>query len=118
MLVYVYQEFVTGNKSGSSGEPSIEKLGPYATIHERHFLQQSAYTVCLVDDSCNVKLVSHENLKRHSFQQQDLIWKFNIPSKERIKVLKSLNKMNINAYSLFLTVDSLMEATAVLENRF
>lgn len=116
--IYVYQESAGDIKIGSSDEPHINNFGPYATIHQRHFLQQSSYTICTTKETNNFSLVSHEDVKSIEMLKQDLMWKINLPSTERSSVLKRLNKMNINAYSLFLTVDSLMEATAILENRF
>ena len=116
--VYVYMEYAGHGKVGSSKDPYIETFGPYATIHQRHFLQQSAYTVCTVKSEDNFILTSHEKADARNMVNQDLMWKFNFPASERNNILSSLNKMNINAYSLFLTVDSLMESTAILENRF
>jgi len=47
--------------------------------------------------------------------RQDKLWKFNIPSTERSKALKILNKMNINSFSWFGTEDSLVESIATNE---
>jgi hypothetical protein len=48
--------------------------------------------------------------------QQDVLWKFNIPSTERLKVLRLLNDdYNINAFSLFQSEESLMETMALRE---
>jgi hypothetical protein len=47
---------------------------------------------------------------------QDVLWKFNIPSTERLKVLRLLNDdYNINAFSLFGSEESLMETMALRE---
>ncbi len=116
--IYVYLEYAGFGKVGSNHEAHIQTFGPYATIHQRHFLQQSSYTVCTTKDIDNFILANHELVSERKMVNQDLIWKFNLPSNEQSNVLKALNKMNINAYSLFLSVDSLMESTAVLENRF
>ncbi len=115
--VYVYQEFVAGAKVTSSNKPHIITFGPTATIHRRHFLQQSVYTMCMIKEDDTYYLANHEdvnvdNAKKHEAARQDLIWKFNLPSTEQNKVFQELNKMNINAYSLFTTVDSLMETAA------
>jgi hypothetical protein len=40
---------------------------------------------------------------------QDVLWKFNLPSTERIKILNVLNDYNLNAFSLFDSAESLME---------
>ena len=40
------------------------------------------------------------------------LWKFTIPSSERTKVLQLLDSMNLNAYSLFGSEESLMDTVA------
>jgi hypothetical protein len=49
---------------------------------------------------------------------QDLLWKFNIPTSERLKVLKFLDAHNLNAFSLFGSEESLMETMALRELEF
>jgi hypothetical protein len=46
-------------------------------------------------------------------QTQGDFWKFNIPYSERIKVLKLLERYNLNAFSLFGSEESLMETMAL-----
>jgi len=116
--VYAYLEYAGVGKIGSNHEPHIQNFGPYANIHKRHFLQQSSYTICTTKEILNFNIVSHEKADAKRMLNQDLMWKFNIPSSERNKALKKLNKMNINSYSLFLTVDSLMEFVSIVENKF
>jgi hypothetical protein len=41
------------------------------------------------------------------------LWKFNIPSTERLKVLRVLDEYNLNAFSLFGSEESLMETMAL-----
>jgi hypothetical protein len=43
------------------------------------------------------------------------LWKFNISSKERLKVLGQLDDMNLNAYSLFGSEESLMDTMSLRE---
>ena len=45
----------------------------------------------------------------------DVIRKFNLPATERLKVLKLLDRSNINAVSLFQSEESLMETMAFRE---
>jgi hypothetical protein len=40
---------------------------------------------------------------------QDFLWKFDLPSSERTKVLGVLNDYNLNAFSLFGSEESLLE---------
>ena len=45
----------------------------------------------------------------------DVTWKFNLPATERLKVLKLLDRFNINAVALFQSEESLMETMAFRE---
>jgi FRG domain len=115
VAVYAYQECPGVGKISSSEEPVIHRLGPYVSAHKRHFLQQSQYTFCTEIDGGTVYYTKHQNVVARNDQQQDLLWKFNIPVSERRSFLAQLNKMNINAFSLFGSEDSLVETIAVSE---
>lgn len=90
----------------SSGEPAIHRFGPNVQTHKRHFLQQSEYTVC-VEFKKEWFFVPHTEVVR-----QNVLWKFNLPPTERLKVLRLLDEYNLNAYSLFGSDESLMEMLA------
>lgn len=110
IAIYGFLEYASVAKLRSNDEPSIYKLGPYANIHHRHVLQQSQYTVCIeLDKEYNAIYSNHELVFPNSSARQDRLWKFTVPTSEKDKALKKLNKMNINAYSLFGSVDSLVE---------
>jgi len=51
-------------------------------------------------------------------RDQDVLWKFNVPSSERVKVLRILDGYNISALSLFGSEESLMETMALREIYF
>jgi len=51
----------------------------------------------------------------HARPGQDALWKFNIPSTERIKVLKLLDEYTLNAFSLFDSDESLLETMWIRE---
>jgi len=112
--IYAYLEYAGNGKTYSSNRPCIFSFGPYATIHKRHFLQQSAYTICTVKEGKDFIFAKHDKIDNDG-DRQDKIWKFNFPISEKQKVLNKLNQMNINAYSLFLSLDSLMEYVATTE---
>ena len=40
---------------------------------------------------------------------RDTLWKFNLPSTERVKVLRLLNEYNLNAFSLLDSEETLLE---------
>ena len=114
--VYCYLEHEDIGKIRSSNQPAIYVLGPYAKVHKRHVLQQSQYTICVeLDDDYNPIYANHELVFRKNDVRQDRLWKFNVPSNERSQALKSLNRMNINSYSLFGSEDSLVESIATNE---
>lgn len=120
--IYAFLERPEGFKLTSGGEPWIRTIGPYVKTHRRHFLQQCDYTMCAVfkfgdhvNEWCFAK---HEDVTQREFIRQDVIWKFNIPWTERLKVLKLLDDYNLNAFSLFESQESLMETLAVREMEF
>ena len=88
-------------------------LGPYVHTHPRHFRQRSEYTFCgtFVEWDAQWRFDSHEKAfeNRHPNQNQDLLWKFDIPSSQRGKVLGILGDYNLNAFSLFGSEESLLE---------
>jgi hypothetical protein len=61
---------------------------------------------------------SHEEAFTQRDEDQDLLWKFDIPSIERVEVLRLLDKYNLNAFSLFASEESLVESLAVRELLF
>jgi hypothetical protein len=115
--LYAYWEYPGSGKSYSSSEPHIWGMGPYVRTHKRHFLQQSEYTICLVQGR-EWTYAAHEGAFAHGDEAQDLLWKFNIPTAERLKVLRLLDERNINAFSLFGSEESLMETLSMRELHF
>jgi hypothetical protein len=106
--IYAFCESPKGFKAWSSGAPRIRRIGPYIRSHPRHFRQQSDYTICgNFDETWHFH--PHEEVFARGESQQDLLWKFNLPSKERPEVMESLDQYNLNAFSLFDTEESLME---------
>jgi len=118
--IYVYLESISGFKVGGN-EPYIYNFGPYVKTDRRHFIQQSRYTVCIIRDNTpdgEWRYPPHEEVFALNNQNQDVLWKFNIPYSERLKVLKELDNYNINALSLFGSKESLMETMALREIYF
>jgi FRG domain len=114
--IYVYWEQL-GSKFSASDKPDIRSLGPSIRTHRRHFLQQCEYTICMVRDG-GPQYVSHEDAFARRDDEQDLLWKFNIPSTERLNVLRLLDRYNLNSLSLFGSEESLMETMALRELDF
>lgn len=115
--IYVYCEHPNQVKRLPRYEPVILSLGRHVRTHRRHFLQQCEYTSCLAFKS-PVRFVRHGDVFDRSKRGQDLLWKFNIPVSERLKVLRVLDAHNLNAFSLFGSEESLMETMALRELEF
>jgi hypothetical protein len=104
--VYAYCERPRGVKAGAVGAPTMRALGPYVRSHRRHFRQQSNYTICVGYKQDMWQFSEHSPVFGTG---QDVLWKFNLPSTERLKVLQLLNDYNLNAFSLFDSEETLLE---------
>ncbi len=75
--IYGYCETLSGVKGGAVGERAIRTIGPYVRTHPRHFLQQSAYTVC---ESLNIHGNGYYDSHQATFEgvrpEQDFLWRF------------------------------------------
>jgi hypothetical protein len=115
--VYMFSEQPEFCKSTKEREPQIQRMGPYVTTHRRHFLQQNDYTMSVGFDG-QWYFAKHEDVFDRSDPHQDFLWRFTIPWKERLKVLKLLDAYNLNAFSLFDSEETLMETMALRELDF
>jgi hypothetical protein len=116
--IYSHMEWAGRGKTHAGNDPIISGIGPYIITHPRHFLQQSEYTICTVRSNEKHYFAYHESAFSENKEEQDLLWKINIPSSERFKVLSYLDSMNINAFSLFGSEESLMATLALREFYF
>ncbi len=91
--------------------PAFIGLGPTVRSHARHVLQQSEYTICFKRSDNQWSYACHEDVFCKGDSEQDVIWKFNIPTAERLKVLLVLDRFNLNAFSLFGSEENLMETS-------
>jgi hypothetical protein len=57
----------------------------------------------------NWRFDSHQRVFDEGRPGQDFLWRFDFDSRERIRVLRSLDEHNRNAFSLFDTQESLLE---------
>jgi hypothetical protein len=116
VAIYAYVEYAGEGKGGTYGVPSIQGLGPYVISHKRHYAQQCEYTICTDLGNEGDFYESHEKalIFTHSNGGNELI-KYILPWAEREKVLKILQRMNVTAFSLFGSEESLMETLAYQE---
>jgi len=90
----------------------IFALGPLVNSNTvRHSNQKSVYSLYLKLDNENVFYAKYTDAYRNAQLSGKLI-KYNIPAKEKNKVLRKLDAMDINEYSLFDSEDSLMQTLA------
>lgn len=113
--IFVYLEWAGRGRSHRRGDPLITTLKSNFRAHVRHFLQQSEYTICTKDKNGEIYLASHQEVFSMNGGEQDILWQINIPVSERSKVLAYLDSLNINAFSLFGSEESLMATLALRE---
>lgn len=114
--IFAYVDDIGHGKGGVVGAPQISALGPYVSSHRRHFMQQSQYTIATEMVNKNWKYCSHEKYFANTADEdQDLLIKFTLPGKLKNTYLKKLQQMNINAFTLYGTDESLMNSLAFRE---
>lgn len=115
--IFVYCERPTGMKGGALSKPQIRTLGPYFETHHRHFRQRCEYTICWIfDPNYGWRFAPHEAVFDEQHRNWDRLWRFDLPSTEREKVLGSLADYNLNAFSLFGSEESLLETMWLREH--
>jgi FRG domain len=114
VAIYCYNEHLDTARSYQPQNPRIWVSGSYVETHQRHHLQQCEYTTCRkeVEDKEPV-YCSHE--EADFSQSQEVIKKYIISSAERAKVIRKLDLMNINAFSLFGDEEGLAKMLAYRE---
>jgi hypothetical protein len=116
VAIYAFAESPNNTKFGSSTEPQIQLLGQYVKTHRRHFRQQSRYTISAKFDMRDGwQFVPHDDVFDLNRTDQDVGWKIIVPTSEREKVMRILDRVNINEFSLFESEEGLMETLAVQE---
>ncbi|MDE2365047.1 MAG: FRG domain-containing protein, partial [Hyphomicrobiales bacterium] len=108
VAIYAYVERPGGMKLSSSDHAQIVVAGPNVRTHQRHFRQQSCYTMSVHYKEGEWHYVPHhEGITPGA--AQDRIFKFTMPIECRMQVLSELDRHNLNAYSLFGTEEALMQ---------
>jgi hypothetical protein len=116
VAIYVYVETLGVGKVGWVGSPEISLIGPYVSTHKRHFLQQGQYTIAIEKKNGTWFYCSHARAFEESGgRDQDVIYKFTMPSSLRTKVLIKLQEMNVTAFTLLGDENSLMSTLAFKE---
>jgi hypothetical protein len=118
VAIFEYIEDTGFGKLSSDSEARISTCGPWISTDKRHFLQQSEYTVChkqvrYPNESFGYVYAKHEEVFARGDEEQDILTKYLIPASERERVLRKLQLMNITSYSLFESIESLLELIAL-----
>jgi hypothetical protein len=102
-------------RPGGTNKTEIHRLGPYVRAHRRHVVQQNDYTLGLFFSTADKtwRFVGQEDALRATPAGAQCLWKLNLPSTERAKVLRFLDAFNLNGFSLFGSEESLMETLAI-----
>ena len=93
VAIYVFSETPNNIKVGNALGPKIISHGGYALkTHERHFRQQSSYTICVEQEASRKKwkFASHQRIFGLRHEDQDRLYKITVPSSERLEVLRAL----------------------------
>lgn len=112
-----YKKYTVGGDALPGDEAGIRYWPNPVKGETRHYDQQSAYTTALCAKSQGYFFCSHEYIMRNFPQtcvagtaiDQAVCWKLTIPQRWREDVLQRLDRMNINAYTLFRTEDTLVK---------
>jgi hypothetical protein len=111
--IFVFSEEPFTSRTNTA--PNIFRLGPHLRTHRRHFLQRSDYTLCLSFENGEWRFARYDDVFRRSDHHQGVYRKINIPSSERMKVLRLLDEYNLNELSLFESEEALMKTLAFRE---
>jgi hypothetical protein len=100
-------------------------VGKYLRTHPRHYLQQSDYSMCVQlklrepgQPGKDFIFHPHEPAMARAIGSDGKLIKYKIRADLRTTILTQLDKMNINAYSLFGTEDALIRTVARREFLF
>jgi hypothetical protein len=104
--------FVWGRSGGLFSGPEIKAVGPFGQSHPRHFAQKCWYSWCVEKALYDYCILPHGDAITEATKPDGKIVKLLLPASERQKVLKELDLMNVNEYSLFNSEDSLVRTIA------
>lgn len=113
VAIYSYQAHRDSAKGGWVHDPQINNHHADVITHDRHFRQQAEYTTCTVKTTNNLFYTRHEDAVFGD--HQNFLIKIELPSSEKPLVMRKLNQMNINAFSLYGNQEGLAHMLAYSE---
>jgi len=97
-----------GENAAWVGDVNVYSLGHEIPVHARHFLQQTEYTYAAGVEENNIYFSAQESANNN---KEDATIKLLLPVKDLLnEFFINLYHMNINAYSLFGSEDSLVKS--------
>lgn len=113
IAVFSYVDSLDSGKIGVVGAAEINQIGKYIYTHKRHFLQQARYTYAFKHNNSHWTYCRHEEaLEKSSSETQQLLRKWTLPAKLKTQVMRKLESMNINSYTIYGSEEALMETLA------
>jgi len=104
-------------RRGGNDVPDARKIGRYVEAGKRHHAQQSQYLIPIVYDS-EWKFITFKKVIESKKNDHELR-EITISKDVKAKLMKELNDMNINRYTMYLNEDALIKSFAdewALEN--
>ena len=106
VFVYIPPKFI----SGGNDVPDYRHIGRYVEAGKRHIAQQSEYLIPIVYTSewefIPFKKVADRNVNKH------IIIEIEVNKSSKALIMKDLNDMNINRYTMYMDQDSLIKSLA------
>lgn len=98
----------------ASSDAHLFLVGPYMRTHQRHLVQQCQYSMCVTidHDASDYFFCPHTGGLTNAVGREGDLVTITIPIEEREAALRQLDLMNINAFSLFGSEDSLIRTVA------
>src|SRR6266487_2083064 len=109
VAIYALMEAWDAPGITNTDKPQIYPVYANSRNNERHYLQQSVYSVCLKNTDGQLFFANHEDPYLVAHESEPYLTKYILPTRERATALYSLDAHNINAYSLFGSEESLLE---------
>ncbi|MCE5276352.1 MAG: FRG domain-containing protein [Deltaproteobacteria bacterium] len=95
---------------GGDNIPELRKLGRYVEAGKRHFAQQSQYLIPMQYNS-EWEFISFKKVVE-SRTNEYMLRQIIISKYSKVKLMKELNGMNINRYTMYLNEDALIKSLA------
>ncbi len=97
-------------RSGGNNVPDYRHIGRYVEVGKRHLAQQSEYLIPIVYTSewefIPFKEVADKDVNNHK------VIEIKVNKSSKAKIMKDLNDMNINRYTMYMDQDSLIKSLA------